>query len=106
MKRYEIRWTDFDPATGAELAKTRPAVILSLDALNRHLETVRVGPLTSQLRPTWRSRMRVRCGGCPAEVAVDQIRTVSKIRFGAKIGSLSEDEAATLRRVITEMYGE
>ena len=105
MKRYEIRWVAIDPALGAEMAKTRPAVIVSLDALNRHLQTVTICPLTSQLRPGWRSRLEVRCNGRPAEVAVDQIRTVSKNRLGAKLGSLREDEAATLRRVITEMYG-
>ena len=37
---------------------------------------------------------------------MDQIRTVSNVRLGDKIGSLSKDEAAALRRVITEMYGE
>jgi len=42
----------------------------------------------------------------PAEVAVDQIRTISRTRLGKKIGSLSDDEAAALRRLITEMYGE
>jgi len=106
VKRYEIRWTTLEPAEGAEMAKTRPAVIVSMDVLNRSLQTVTVCPLTSQLRPTWRSRLQVRCGGRPAEVAVDQIRTVSKARLGAKIGSLNADEAAVLRRVITEMYGE
>ena len=106
MKRYEIRWTTLDPTEGAEMAKTRPAVIVSLDALNRRLQTVTVCPLTSQLHPTWRSRLQVRCGGRPAEIAVDQIRTVSKIRLGDRIGSLRPDEAAALRRVITEMYGE
>jgi mRNA interferase MazF len=106
MKRYEIRWTALDPARGAEMAKTRPAVIVSLDVLNRSLQTVTVCPLTSQLHPAWRSRVQVRCGGSPAEVAVDQIRTVSKARLGDKVGALSRDEAAVLRRVITEMYGE
>ena len=106
MKRYEIRWTALDPTRDAEMAKTRPAVIVSLDVLNRALPTVTVCPLTSQLHPTWRSRLRIRCAGRPAEVAVDQIRTVSKARLGDKIGSLSKDEAAALRRVITEMYGE
>jgi len=106
MTRYEIRWTALEPTRGAKMAKTRPAVIVSLDVLNRRLQTVTVCPLTSELRPTWRSRLQVRCGGRPAEVAVDQIRTVSKIRLGDKIGSLSKDEAAALRRVITEMYGE
>ena len=106
MKRYEIRWTVLDPTKGAEMAKTRPAVIVSLDALNERLKTVTVCPLTSQLHPTWRSRLQVRCGGRPAEIAVDQIRTVSKVRLGDRIGSLSKCEAAALRRVISEMYGE
>ena len=106
MKRYEIRWTALDPTKGAEMAKTRQAVIVSLDALNRRLKTLTVCPLTSELHPAWRSRLPVRCGGRPAEVAVDQIRTVSKIRLGDKICSLSKVEAAALRRVITEMYGE
>src|SRR5207245_2988537 len=80
------------PHAGAEMAKTRPAVIASLDALNRRLQTVTVCPLTSALHPTWRSRLQVRCGGRPADVAVDEIRTVSKIRLGDKIGSLRKDE--------------
>lgn len=95
-----------DPTRGAEMAKTRPAVIVSLDVLNRQLQTVTVCPLTSHLHPTWRSRVQVRCGGRPAEIAVDQIRTVSKARLGDRIASLTKDEAAALRRVITEMYGE
>lgn len=106
MKRYEIRWAALDSTRGREMAKTRPAVVVSLDVLNKRLDTVTVCPLTSQLHPTWRSRLQVRCAGRPAEVAVDQIRTVSKGRLGDKIGSLNADEAAALRRVITEMYGE
>lgn len=106
MRRYEIRWTTLDPTEGAEMAKTQPAVIVSLDVLNQRLETVTVCPLTSELHPAWRSRVPVRCAGRRAEVAVDQIRTVSKRRLGAKIGALSPAEAAGLRRVITEMYGE
>lgn len=105
MKRYEIRWTALDPTEGTEMAKTRPAVIVSLDTLNHALETVTICPLTSRMHPAWRSRVQVKCGGKPAEIAVDQIRTVSKQRLGARIGILREDEAAVLRRVITEMYG-
>ena len=106
MKRYEIRWTALDPATGSEIAKTRPAVIVSLDVLNQRLQTVTVCPLTTQLHPSWRSRLPVRCGGRPAEIAVDQIRTISKVRVGRRIDSLNNDQSAALRRVITEMYGE
>ena len=106
MRRYEIRWTALDPTRGAEMAKTRPSVIVSLDALNERLNTVTVCPLTSQLHPTWRTRLSVRVGRRDGEIAVDQIRTISKSRLGAKLGSLSETDARALRRLITEMYGE
>ncbi len=106
MKRYEIRWVSLDPVQGAEMAKTRPAVIVSLDALNQHLQTVTICPLTTQLRPAWRTRLGCRVGGQSAEIAVDQIRTVSKARLGRKLGALPTEEARALRRLITEMYGE
>lgn len=88
------------------MAKTRPAVIVSLDVLSAVLQTVTVCPLTTQVHPDWRTRLACRVGARRAEVAVDHIRTVSKARVGRRIGSLSEAEATALRRLITEMYGE
>lgn len=106
MRRYEVRWAALDPTEGAEMAKTRPVVIVSLDALNEHLRTVTVCPLTSTPHPGWRTRVPVRVGQRAAEVAVDHIRSISKARVGRKLGTLSEAEAQALRRRITEMYGE
>lgn len=106
MKRYEVRWAALDPVVGAEMAKTRPVVIVSLDALNERLHTVTICPLTSTLHPGWRTRVAIRTGSRDAEIAVDHIRTISKARLGRKIGTLSESDARALRRLITEMYGE
>lgn len=106
MKRYEIRWAQLDPVRGSEMAKTRPVVIVSLDALNERLDTVTICPLTTQLHPTWRSRIEIDSARQPAEIAADQIRTISKARVGRKIGALSAEEALGLRRLLTEMYGE
>ncbi len=105
MKRYEVRWARLDPTQGAEMSKTRPVVIASLDALNERLQTVTVCPLTTQLHPAWRSRLSVRIARQAAEIAVDQIRTISKARIGARLGKLSDSDAAALRRLISEMYG-
>ncbi len=88
------------------MAKRRPVVIVSLDALNLRLQTVTVCPLTSHLHPTWRSRLAVRVARKRAEIAADQIRTISKSRLGDKLGALSAGDAAKLRRLLTEMYGE
>ena len=106
MKRYDIRWANLDPTVGSEMKKTRPVVIVSLDALNDKLDTVVICPLTTSLHPAWRSRLQVRAANRPAEIAVDQIRTVSKSRIGDKLDELSAKEAAALRRLIVEMYGE
>ncbi|MEP6508869.1 MAG: type II toxin-antitoxin system PemK/MazF family toxin [Gemmatimonadales bacterium] len=95
MKRYEIRRAD-----------RAPVVIVSIDTLNDVLSTVTVCPLTTQLHPAWRTRLGVKAGSRDAEIAVDQIRTISKSRISKKLGSLTPEEAATLRRIITEMYGE
>jgi mRNA interferase MazF len=106
FKRYDVHWVELDPARGSELRKTRPAVIVSLDVLNRALETVVVCPLTSQLHPDWRARLGIKIACKRAEIAADQIRTVSKSRLGKKLGLLSARDAAALRRLLGEMYAE
>ena len=106
MKRYDILWAELEPTIGAEMAKTRPVVIVSLDELNKLLQTITVCPITSQIHPGWRCRMRINLNGRDAEIAVDQIRTISTSRRHDTLGALSEAEAASLRRLITEMYGE
>ena len=106
MKRYEIRWANLDPTIGAEMKKTRPVVIVSLDALNDRLDTVTVCPLTTSLHPQWRTRLSVKAGKRDAEIAVDQIQTISRIRLGNVIGELTPKQSAALRRLITQMYGE
>ncbi len=105
-KRYEIYFADLNPTIGGELQKIRPVVIVSQNEMNRYLNTVVVCPLTSKLHPLWRSRLQITCDGKPAEIAVDQIRSVSKQRLKQKIDKLTSEKASQLKRIITEMYGE
>jgi len=74
--------------------------------MNKYLETVVVCPLTSKLHIMWRTRLQINCAGKQAEIAVDQIRTISKKRLRQNIDQLSAIQASQLRRIITEMYGE
>lgn len=106
MKRDEIYLARLDPAEGSEIGKTRPVVIVSDNPRNQLLQTVVVCPLTRQLRPRWRSGLRVRCAGKDAEVAVDQIRVLSRSRLTRRIDRLSTPAATALRRLISEMYGD
>ena len=74
--------------------------------MNLHLDTIVVCPLTKKLHPKWRSRIKIKCSGQAAEIAVDQIRTISKKRLKQKADKLSSKEALQLKQLITEMYGE
>ena len=106
IKRYEIYFADLNPTIGSKIKKVRPVVIISQDEMNKYLETIVICPLTSKLHPQWRSRLQIKCANKKAEIAVDQIRTISKFRLKKKIDRLSKSEAAQLRKLITDMYGE
>ncbi len=105
-KRYAIYLADLNPTVGGEIRKVRPVVVVSRNEMNRFLATVIACPLTSVLHPRWRGRLQTNCAGKDAEVAVDQIRTISKQRLKKRIDSLSAEESAQIRCLITEMYGE
>lgn len=106
IKRYEIYYADLNFSIGSEIKKVRPVVIISQDEMNKYLENVVVCPLTSKLHPQWRTRLQIKCANKKAEIAVDQIRTISKQRLKKKIDKLSKIKAAQLRKLITDMYGE
>ena len=78
IKRYEIYFADINATIGSEIKKVRPVVIISQDEMNQYLETVVVCPLTSKLHPQWRTRLQIKYANKKVEVAVDQIRTISK----------------------------
>jgi mRNA interferase MazF len=105
-KQYEVYTANLNPTIGSDIRKVRPVVVVSRNEMNQYLETVVICPLTTKLHPTWRSRLQIVCAGRNAEIAVDQIRTLSKQRLKKKIDQISSENAAQLRRLITEMYGE
>ena len=105
-QRYVIYFADLNPTVGGEIRKVRPVVVVSQIEMNQFLDTVVVCPLTTGLHPQWRSRLQIQCAGKRAEIAVDQIRTISKQRLRDQIDRLSSEAAAQLRRIISEMYGE
>jgi len=104
-ERYGIYLAALNPTVGREIAKTRPVVVVSLDVLNRVLDTVVVCPLSTKLHPGWRSRLPVKCAGKPAEIAADQIRTISTLRLVRQVDTVNPATAERLRHLIVDMYG-
>ena len=106
IKQYEIFLVNLDPTVGKKIKKTRPAVVISPFSMNNFLGTIVVCPMTTSIHPRWRSRIQTICARKKAEIAIDQIRAISKKRIVKKIDCLKKDEALQVRQVITEMYGE
>ncbi|MGQ9500389.1 MAG: type II toxin-antitoxin system PemK/MazF family toxin [Dissulfurimicrobium sp.] len=106
------KWTrgnlfaDLTLTLGNEISKIRPVVIISDDTIKNYLETIVIRPATSKNSLNVENSSADWFAGKQAEVAVDQIRTISKIRLKKKIDHLPSDKSAQLRRIITERYGE
>ena len=106
-KRGEIYLVNFDPATGAEIRKTRPALILQNDIANRYSPITIVAAITSfssgdgKTYPT-EVFIGVSDGGLDNDsvALLNQIRTIDKGRLGKKLGVLKDKTMAQVDKAI------
>lgn len=100
MRRGEVWWVDFDPARGGEIRKVRPAVILSNDLANEHLNRVQVVPLTSNTGRVYPSEAVVELAGQSSKAMADQLTTVAKQRLSRRLGELTRQDMASVERAV------
>ncbi len=103
MNQFDIYLVNLDPTIGTEIKKTRPAIIVSPNTMNKNLNTVIVAPLTSSIK-NYPSRIINILKGKKGEIVLDQIRAVDKIRLIKKIGKVDEQKAKHIKLILQTMF--
>ena len=100
MTRGEVWWVEFGPTLGSEVRKTRPAVIVSNDAANRHLARVVVVPMTSNTERQYPGEAVVSVGGQSSKAMADQIIAADKSRLKNRLDTLSKPDMLAVEDAI------
>jgi mRNA interferase MazF len=103
MRRFDVYLVNLDPARGKEIKKTRPALIVSPDEINRHIGTVIVAPMTTKGR-SYPSRVSITFRKKKGEIVLDQLRAVDKRRLVKRLGKISKRNADKVLNVLGEMF--
>jgi len=103
MKQFEIYLVNLDPTVGSEIKKSRPAVIVSPDAMNKILNTVIIAPLTSTQKG-YPSRVPSNLESKKGEIVLDQLRAIDKIRLVKKLGKADSVTAQNIKLVLQTMF--
>ena len=103
VNQYDIVLVNLDPIIGSEMKKTRPCVVISPNEMNKYLQTIVIAPMTSSSKP-YPTRVEVKHKETKGWIAIDQIRTIDRIRIVKKFETLTEKEIEKVKSVIQETF--
>jgi len=105
VNRFDVFLINLDDRPSNDPKNTRPAVVISPDELNRHVESAIIAPLsaTKALYPT---RIPVDFLNETRYVILDQLQTVDRSRLVKKIGELEPRSRPLLTEKLQELFAE
>lgn len=106
IKRGDIFWVNFDPSSGTETKKKRPAIVCSHDDMNENSNRVIVAPITSNQKKVYSFEYAINGPSfVNGKAMIDQLKAVDKSRIGAKIGSIPLKEMDEIDLIIKFVLG-
>ena len=104
-KRGEVYLVNFDPTLGAEITKTRPALILQNDIANRYSPITIVAAITSKFDDQlYSTEVLIRSleGGLTTDsvVLLNQVRSIDKRRLVRSLGAVSSETMEQVNRAL------
>jgi mRNA interferase MazF len=105
IERGEVYWVNFDPSVGGEIRKTRPAIVLSNNAANTHLNRVQVVPITSNTDRLYPGEAFINLNAEKRKAMAAQLTTVSKQRLTGKMGTLSREDMTRVEVAVLLQLG-
>jgi len=106
--RGDLFWAELDPVQGPEQAGRRPVLILSHDVFNNRSGTVIAVAITS-LPPSagFPLTLEIKSVRLPKNswIKISQIRTLSVLRLGKRIGRASPEELEQVLDGLWEIIG-
>ena len=102
IHQYDIFLINLDPASGHEIRKTRPCLVISPDEMNKTIGTVIIAPMTTKSKG-YPSRVELVFENKKGWIVLDQIRTVDKKRLVKILGSLEEEQKNRVKEVLQAM---
>lgn len=103
VNQYDIVLVNLDPTIGSEMKKTRPSVVLSPNEMNRYLQTIVIAPMTSSSKP-YPTRVEIKHKSTKGWIAIDQIRTIDRVRIVKRFETLTEKEIDKVKNVIQQTF--
>jgi len=98
MKQGDIYLINLDPAIHSEIGKTRPGVILSVNAMNLHSPRLIIAPITSSVGKIYPFEVLLAGEQGAAvgldkdsKIMLDQMRSVDKRRLTRRIGMMDHE---------------